>query len=301
MPDLNPGQTLVAFGRYRGDGPGAVRIAGTLPGERREFADDVTFTANDTRHAFIPRLWATRRVGWLLDEIRLRGESKVLKDEVVRLAREHGIVTPYTAYLILEDEARRNVPVASRTFQDLEADRLALGTVAGQYASARGAGGPSAGAGMGGYSGAPAEAAAAPEKAGPRAVQNAQAAQRMKEAQTLGDSSMDLAMKRQRIDPSVPALPAAGGVPTTQPSEGYYAKDSYAQQVKVVNGRAFYQNGATWTDATAQSKQNLKRQDVKFNSEDYFALVSKYPSAAQWLSLGSEVDVVIGDTLYQVR
>ena len=166
MPDLYKGQTLVAFGRYRGDGPGAVRIAGTLPGERREFADDVTFTANDTRHAFIPRLWATRRVGWLLDEIRLRGESKELKDEVVRLAREHGIVTPYTAYLILEDEARRNVPVASRTFQDLEADRLALGTVAGQYASARGAGGPSAGAGMGGYPGAPAEAAAAPEKAG---------------------------------------------------------------------------------------------------------------------------------------
>jgi Ca-activated chloride channel family protein len=70
-----------------------------LDGKEREFAEDVKFTDEDTRHAFIPRLWATRRVGWLLDEIRLHGESKELKDEVVELARKHGIVTPYTAYL----------------------------------------------------------------------------------------------------------------------------------------------------------------------------------------------------------
>ena len=88
---------------------------------------------------------------------------------------------------------------------------------------------------------------------------------------------------------------------TTQPSDGYYARSNYAQQVKVVNGRAFYQNGSTWTDSTVQSKQNLKRQQVAFNSDDYFALARRDPNAAAWLSLGSEVDVVIGDTLYEVR
>ena len=41
---------------------------------------------------------------------------------MVRLARQHGIVTPYTAYLILEDEARRGVPVAVRTMRELEGD-----------------------------------------------------------------------------------------------------------------------------------------------------------------------------------
>ena len=41
------------------------------------------------------------------------------------LAREHGIVTPYTAYLIIEDESRRGVPELSRTFRELEGDRWA--------------------------------------------------------------------------------------------------------------------------------------------------------------------------------
>jgi hypothetical protein len=47
----------------------------------------------------------------------LHGESKELKDEVVGLAREHGVVTPYTAYLIMEDETKRNVPIAARCFR----------------------------------------------------------------------------------------------------------------------------------------------------------------------------------------
>ena len=59
-------------------------------------------------------LWASRRIGYLLDQIRLNGENKELVDEITQLAREHGIVTPYTSYLIMEDEEiriRRNVLV----------------------------------------------------------------------------------------------------------------------------------------------------------------------------------------------
>jgi len=37
----------------------------------------------------------------------LNGENKELVDEVTQLAREHGIVTPYTSYLIMEDEEIR--------------------------------------------------------------------------------------------------------------------------------------------------------------------------------------------------
>src|SRR4029453_13199933 len=115
MPDLFKGETLLAFGRYTGKGPAAVKVSGTLNGEKREFVTDVNFAGHDVSRAFIPQLWATRRVGWLLDEIRLRGESGELKDEVTRLAREHGIVTPYTSYLIVEDERNRAVPMALRT------------------------------------------------------------------------------------------------------------------------------------------------------------------------------------------
>ena len=115
MPDLFKGEMLVAFGRYSGKGAAAVKITGMLNGEKKEFVTDVNFTENDTKNEFIPRLWATRRVGWLLDEIRLHGETEGAEGRSRRLARQHGIVTPYTAYLILEDEQRRGVPVAMQT------------------------------------------------------------------------------------------------------------------------------------------------------------------------------------------
>jgi hypothetical protein len=53
---------------------------------------------------FLPRLWATRKVGYLLDEIRLHGEDDELVDEIVALSKRYGIITPYTSFLILEDE-----------------------------------------------------------------------------------------------------------------------------------------------------------------------------------------------------
>ncbi|WP_428937058.1 VIT domain-containing protein [Fontivita pretiosa] len=108
LPDLFRGQTLVAFGRYSGGGQSLVQIAGMRNGQRAVFQTSFNFPEEQTGNSFIPRLWATRRVGWLLDEIRLHGESKELVDEVTQLARQHGIVTPYTAYLILEDERRRD-------------------------------------------------------------------------------------------------------------------------------------------------------------------------------------------------
>ena len=82
---------------------------------------------------------------------------------------------------------------------------------------------------------------------------------------------------------------------------GYKVAQNYSQQCKVVNGRAFYQNGSTWTDAQVQTKQDLKRREIAFNGDDYFALLRTHPDAAPWLSLGNEVDVVIGDTLYVIR
>jgi Ca-activated chloride channel homolog len=68
-----------------------------------------------------------------------------------------------------------------------------------------------------------------------------------------------------------------------------------------VNGRAFYQNGNVWTDSTAQNNHALKQRSVKFGSEEYFALLRTRPAAAPWLALGSNVDVVVDDTLISIR
>src|SRR5206468_11782573 len=103
-----------------------------------------------------------RRVGYLLDEIRMHGESPELKDEVTSLARRFGIVTPYTAYLIMEDEKRRDVPRGLQSFSELSADRLTNESVRGQYLSARD------------------EANDASKRSGQQAVENAQALAQLK-------------------------------------------------------------------------------------------------------------------------
>ena len=56
------------------------------------------------------QLWARRKVGYMLDQIRANGEKKELVDEVVALAKKYGITTPYTSWLIVPDAA---VPVVN--------------------------------------------------------------------------------------------------------------------------------------------------------------------------------------------
>jgi Ca-activated chloride channel family protein len=55
-------------------------------------------------------IWARRKVGFMLDEIRANGEKKELVDEVVLLAKKYGITTPYTSYLIVPDGPMPVVP-----------------------------------------------------------------------------------------------------------------------------------------------------------------------------------------------
>src|SRR5260370_20639179 len=83
-----------------------------------------------TSDDYVPRFWATRRVGFLLDESRIHGETAELRDETTELARKYGIVTPYTAYLIVEDEDKRRVPLAMRSMQEMTNDMRTRAEVA---------------------------------------------------------------------------------------------------------------------------------------------------------------------------
>jgi Ca-activated chloride channel family protein len=294
LPDLFKGDTLLLFGRYSGAGAGSVKISGAIDGKEREFVEDVKLDARDDHEdrQFIASLWATRRVGWLLDEIRMHGENAELKDEVVKLAREHGIVTPYTAYLIIEDEQRRNVPALSRSFEDLSRDGVAANKAKVAYDSTL------------------AEAKAPAQRQGEQAVTNAQVYGGLKYAGNV-QQQKQMAGSAVAIAPPPVAAPAvigaAGVASATQPaatdlaSVGYRYAQNYNQQVKVVAGRAFYQNGNRWSDSTAQSRKDLKQKTIKFNSDEYFALARRDARAAQWLSLGNNIDVLIEDTLYQIR
>src|SRR5262249_14992420 len=78
--------------------------------EKKEFTFNTDFaekTGDD--HAFVEHLWARRKVGYMLDQIRVNGENKELVDEIVKLAKKYSITTPYTSFLIVPDGA---LPVA---------------------------------------------------------------------------------------------------------------------------------------------------------------------------------------------
>lgn len=273
LPDLFNGDQLVVFGRYSGSGASAMKLTGAFAGASRQFVEDVRFPEVSADNPWLPRLWAARRVGWLLDEIRLRGESRELVDEVTQLARAYGIVTPYTAYLVLEDEARRGVPVEFRSFRELEEDREVLGEARDRMDSVR------------------SEAKAPSARSGAAAVDNALSVQAL-----------------ERLVNESQAVQGAGLAKTAQAPEaagqaGYRAQQSqnYASQVKVVGGRSFFLNGNQWTDSTAQARKGLKRERILFGSKEYFSLLARNPTVAAWLSLGTNIDVVVDDVLYQVR
>ncbi len=104
LPDLFVGSQLVLVGRYRNSGPADITLRGTVNGERQTFVYRDNQFREQSGNDFIPRLWATRAIGHLLTEIRLHGENSELVQSVVNLSIRYGIITPYTSYLIEEDD-----------------------------------------------------------------------------------------------------------------------------------------------------------------------------------------------------
>jgi Ca-activated chloride channel family protein len=103
LPDLFAGGQLVALGRYDDGGKATLTLSGEVNGQSKEFNYPVTF-ADEGGSDFLPRLWATRKIGYLLNQIRIHGENNELVDSVIDLSLKYGIVTPYTSYLITEDD-----------------------------------------------------------------------------------------------------------------------------------------------------------------------------------------------------
>jgi len=296
LPDVFKGEQLVVAGRYSGKGSGAIRLEGSVNGETKSYSYDADFPATSSDHDFIPRLWATRRVGYLLDEIRLRGENKELKDEVSELARKYNIVTPYTAYLIMEDERQRGVAVNLQTFEfrDSEVARREL---------------------FGAYDGLNRS------RSGDRAVGDARHLYKLKAAESavaIQQSNEDLLRGYAfTTAPNTPAPAAAAGVPALSSSVAGGTVGEVAQlwkappaeagkpagpqmQQRFVGGRAFTLKTNSWMDTEIQKKQSAKRVRVQFESPEYFELVTKNPKAQPWLALGRNVQFVLGETIYEI-
>jgi Ca-activated chloride channel family protein len=117
LPDLFKGTQVALVGRYRNERDlrnVTARLTGNASPARTFTYPGLRFPLRDERHDFLPRLWATRRVGWLLEQVRTNGESRELREEIVDLGTRFGIVTPYTSFLALEPGAEQDASGPTR-------------------------------------------------------------------------------------------------------------------------------------------------------------------------------------------
>jgi len=133
LPDLFAGEDLVLFGRYDGQTlrPATVTVTGRRNGKVERYSTEASFRNGTGRGAeaggasrsdeYIARLWASRKVGALVQQVRLGGPDPEIVEEIRRTALRYGILTEYTSYLVLEPGAmtgtrsNRAVPIDAHT------------------------------------------------------------------------------------------------------------------------------------------------------------------------------------------
>ncbi|MDT5262369.1 MAG: Ca-activated chloride channel [Acidobacteriota bacterium] len=274
MPDIFRGTQVTLIGRYRNTFDVRnfmIRLTGRTGAATRTYTyGNIDFPLTEQRNDFLPRLWATRRVGWLMEQIRTNGEQKELTDEIVDLGTRYGIVTPYTSYLAVEsnnyvvngadkDEVTRIARAGNRRAEP--ANRPAV--VAGGIGGSGGGTGSTAIPMNGREMPAPPPREAARAKTGAVAVQQSKRDRAQQEAVRTDDE---------------------------QPSSG----------VRKVGEKTFYLREGVWVDAEFKAEAKLPETALDFGGEEYFALLKREPQLARFFSLGERVVVAYKGRVYRV-
>jgi len=220
LPDLFKGSQLVLLGKFMGKGPVSVVLSGKVGKKEKRFVLEDQSLVRDESLSFLPRLWATRRVGYLLEEIRLQGEKDELVEEVKKLGLKYGIVTPYTSFLVTEKE-RRLI------------------------------------------------AAAAPEA--------------------------EEALKAKKVT-------GAGAVKVARVTQVFKEQDQAAQvvsqQIRYKEDKTFYLKDEYWVDSVYVEGSPVE--PIKFNSDQYFRLITEKPGIAKYLSVAKNLIISFEGLNYKI-
>lgn len=100
LPDLFYGMQLVIAGKFESTGGATVKLEGFVEGKPKVYEYNVEFSRKSGDDELVPRQWAVRRIGYLLDQVGQGAATTEIKDEIVRLSKKYGIVTPYTSFFI---------------------------------------------------------------------------------------------------------------------------------------------------------------------------------------------------------
>jgi Ca-activated chloride channel family protein len=280
LPDLFRGTQLVVLGRYDGKGDVAVHLRGKIGVEQREFVHEATFPTSDSSAEFLPRLWAHRKVAYLVDEIRLHGHSKELKAEIVRLGKRYGLVTPFTSALILEEEMA-GTPITRRRNRRGHGFAPAWHHQFNRHFS---------------YGVYRAEgvnpAKSVIEKLGRQDREFERKARFMHDnlKQTGGKKAVELSQKLEK-DKQANSL--------AQNDES--AENETERAIRRVGSKTFYQIDGTWIDSTYDhEKDKAKVIEIEYLSKAYFELTARSKPIARCLSLGERVIVKVGEKVFRI-
>ncbi len=268
VPDLFKGTEVVLAGTYAEGGKATVRVTGKVGGKERTFTFNLEFPDRETEHDFVPRIWAARKIGYLLDELSTKGRSPELVDEIVRLSKEFGVLTEFTAFLVTEP----TIPLAELRTRAEGAMRRAAEARTGTWAVAQ--------------------------------AINRQVLQRATANYDLAMGNQ--APVRQQVGMALPALggfggysvlgaPAAAG-PPAQVIVGQSGEVQAITGMQVVGNRAFSQRGRQWVDLRfdPQKQQVIKVQQF---SKAVLQLIEVRPDLAKFVALGDEVVIAVDDKL----
>jgi Ca-activated chloride channel family protein len=261
-PDIFYGSSLTISGRYREEGNSQLIVEGMLNGKLQKFEYEISWKGETTEQEFVPAIWASRRVGDLLDQIRLTGENEEVKDEIVTLARRYGIITPYTSYLILEDEKatsgnqRTNANQNFTIFSDNLSGEGTLG-MQKEYDDLQ-------------------------KDQGKISMTQSTEVQQLNTVTNYADTKV--ANKRMKKNEN---------------SESSNAPEMVNYNT-LANGRAMYLNDSTMIDADVMTNQGLEKKEIKFGSTEYFNIVNTDRVAREYMSKSKNVQFVHNNQIYMV-
>lgn len=122
LPNLYYGAPVRVYGRYTGSGTAQVTLRGSVNGIELKQTAPLEFPKTDTANPEINRLWAWHRINTLQKDADRKGDRSAVTSEIIRLGEEFSIVSEYTSFIVLENDAeyqrwkikRRNLETIGR-------------------------------------------------------------------------------------------------------------------------------------------------------------------------------------------
>jgi Ca-activated chloride channel family protein len=309
LPDLFEGGQIVWVGRYRQSGRTTIRVTGKVGGESRsvEFPAELAGASGGSNYDFVERLWAVRRLGDLIDQIDLHGQSRELVDELVALSTRYGILTPYTSFLADERVpllAAANTDRTRLLLSELEgvsgqsgveqrrgkqlmmrAEREA--TSAYSYDDLSVADVAAAGGGGGGQPAAPSASLGAGQVR----------AKSSRSAAGTGNGGRMMAGAA-----AAPASRADTANLLPHPAHGERKDGAAAAKVRRIGSKTFYWKKERWIESSLTEEEAEKATVITQLSDEYFKLARAQKAGNnQYLSLDEPITVKLDGKVYRVE